>query len=42
MVEQHVQEEENSIFTTAKAVFDMATLRRMGCEFAEEKKKHLR
>jgi hemerythrin-like domain-containing protein len=42
MVEQHIQEEENSIFAAAKAVFDMATLRRMGCEFAEEKKKHLR
>ena len=27
-----MQEEENSIFTTARAVFDMAMLRRMGCE----------
>ena len=42
IVEQHMQEEENSIFTTARAVFDMAMLRRMGCEFAEEKKRHLR
>jgi hemerythrin superfamily protein len=42
IAEQHMQEQENSIFRTARAVFDMATLWRMGCEFAEEKKKHLR
>jgi hypothetical protein len=42
IVEQHMQEEENSIFTAAKAVFDIATLRRIGSEFAEEKRKHLR
>jgi hemerythrin superfamily protein len=42
MLEQHIREEEEAIFPLAKEIFDNGTLRRMGSEFSEEKKKHLR
>jgi hemerythrin-like domain-containing protein len=42
MLEQHIREEEDVIFRLAKEIFDNGTLRRMGSQFSEEKKKHLR
>jgi hemerythrin-like domain-containing protein len=42
MLEQHIREEERAIFPLAKEIFDKGTLRRMGSEFSETKRKYLR
>jgi hemerythrin-like domain-containing protein len=42
MLEQHIREEEDAIFRVAKEIFDARALRRMGSEYSETKKKHLR
>lgn len=42
MLEQHIREEEDVMFPLAKEIFDNGTLRRMGSEFSEKKKRYLR
>ncbi|MEJ0068624.1 MAG: hemerythrin domain-containing protein [Pseudomonadota bacterium] len=40
LIEHHVEEEEGEFFATARKLFDVAKLERMGEAFLEEKPKH--